>query len=189
METKQGRLCLAVAKPMENTADAIRSLRDQIVRTKLAPSGIWTIETGELYMGLHLNIMAPARFSDALRRAGHHVELIQSSARAAAAYISKRSGMPEEVQYQGRLYGRWGNVSAMLMASDSTETAAPRAALSEWSLMSDQDKAFALQGFHRCDGGYVKGEPAKPQKSDEEYRDIAARHLPNILAAVGRTSL
>lgn len=189
LEAKQGRLCLSVARPPENTAGAIRSLRDQIVRSKLAPAGIWTIETGELFMGLHLNILAPARFSDALRRAGHHVELVQSSARAAAAYISKRAGMPEEQQYRGRLYGKWGNISEVIMTSESLETAAPRAALSEWSLMSEQDKAYAQQGWHRCKGGYVKGEPAKPERTAEEYRAIAARHLPNLLAAVGRISI
>lgn len=184
IEKRHGKLCLAVARPAENSARAIRALRDRIVRAKLAPAGIWTIETGEQFAGLHLNILLPAKASTGIARHAEYVELVRESSRAAAAYIAKRTGMPSTAQFDGRLLGGWGTVSSMIMRNESLQCAAPRAALVNWSLMDETQRAHALKGWCEVPGGYVKGEPARPELSREEYAEIARRNLGKIYATL-----
>lgn len=86
---------------------------------KITGGGIWTVETGEISTGLHINILAS---SAQPMTAGQIAEAwpVKSPAdiwaapvprqdvRHVAAYISKRKGIPPQAEYSGRVYGSWG---------------------------------------------------------------------------------
>lgn len=180
---------LAVARPGENTAHAISKLRERLVRKKLAPAGIWTIETGSQFAGLHLNILAPASHLQAISQNTAYAEIVRTSSRAAAAYISKRTGMPSIQQYDGRLLGEWGTIAQHIMADTNTAAAAPQAALAELALMTETERLEKAQGWFRVPGGYVKGTPMPIERTKEEYAEIAKRHLPRLYAITRPTSL
>jgi hypothetical protein len=195
MELRQGKLALAVWKPDHNTAQAIKNIRDKLVRSKLAPSGIWTIETGELYAGLHLNTIFPARYIEDARHKAAHVEIVRSSARAAAAYIAKRSGMPSVKQYAGRLMGEWGTILQHITASQSQETATVKAAAVNMSMMSKEDlerygKTYMkklIELNYPFKGGQQSNEQEQQQRQDRtnaEYAVIARRNLSKLYEAV-----
>jgi len=86
---------------------------------KITEGGIWTVETGSISTGLHVNIIAGTM--DGLAAA--HVarawptgsnadfwvaDIPRKDARNVAAYSAKRAGMPHPDEYGGRLYGSWG---------------------------------------------------------------------------------
>jgi len=189
LEKQTGQLCFAVCKPDQNTAASIRSLRDRIVRSKLSPAGIWTIETGELFAGLHLNLLTQGGEREMLRNAGFHVETITTCARMAAAYISKKSGFPTVQQYPGRLFGKWGKIGEILLSSCEQTTACAQAALLESVLQNDEQRRIAAEGWRAVVGGYTRVSPPQPEKTAAEYKRIAEKNLPNLLAAMGRSTI
>jgi hypothetical protein len=189
LQNRFGQLALAVIKPHENTAAALRSIKEKVLRKELAPAGIWTIETGSLFCGLHLNLLTPATAARAIHEAGHHVELLRNSARSAAAYITKRGGMPPPEQYSGRLMGEWGKVAQVIMESRWPAVDTAKAALYEWSLMSPQQKADK-SAIYRDHMDFAQNhQQVKIEKTKAEYAEIARRNLSNVYAAVGRVSL
>lgn len=184
LESKFGGLCLARCSPEENTERAMKALRDRIMRARLAPAGIWSIETGSLYAGLHLNIIAPED-SD-LRASGmaDYIEPIRTTARTVAAYITKRGGMPSAEQYSGRLAGSWGSFTQALFAGKTPEATRAQAALLDHTLRSPIEQAEREAGWFRVLGGYVKGEPEQKVRTREEYAEIARRNLSKLYASM-----
>lgn len=211
IENSYGQLTLTTIKPEQNTEEAIRALRSSFMRRALAPAGIWTVETGSLFAGLHLNILSPKPLPAQWRKCETYSELVQTTARDAAAYIAKRAGMPPVDQFRGRLYGAWGKVGEILLS----EGVAPvvQAAAVELTLnggsMSEADSlgaeylriADTVEGwresedkhgrkvwFSKNDGRMVRRDPHfdKPEKSKEERAEIARRHLPNLYKSLGR---
>lgn len=86
---------------------------------KIADGGIWTVETGKISAGLHINIIAGTK--DAVTAAElarawpttspvdvWATEIPRRNARNVAAYASKQTGFPHPDEYRGRLYGSWG---------------------------------------------------------------------------------
>src|SRR3990172_8609312 len=102
IEQQHGPLVLTVLKPEQNTPAAIKALHASFMRRALAPAGVWTVETGEQFRKLHLNILSPKPLPAKWRGCRTYSELLQTTARDAAAYLAKRAGMPEEQQYKGR---------------------------------------------------------------------------------------
>lgn len=166
IEAQHGPLTITVLKPEENTAAAIRAVHASFMRRALAPAGLWTVETGELFGGLHLNIISPQVRAARWKKCQSYSELIKGTARDAAAYIAKRAGMPTPLQYQGRLYGSWGMIGAVLVRED----------------MPPIVQGAALESV--LSGVTIRG--ALPEKKEregltrEQYRDIARRHLGNL---------
>lgn len=85
----------------------------------ISEGGIWSIETGQISAGLHVNIIAgtidPVAAADLAKYwpAGSPVDIWaaqipRADVRNVAAYSAKRSGFPDEKEYSGRLYGSWG---------------------------------------------------------------------------------
>lgn len=170
MEQQYGPLTLTVLKPQENTAKAIKALHASFMRRALAPAGIWTVETGEIFRRLHLNILSPKPLPARWRGVESYQELVSATARDAAAYIAKREGLPEVQQYQGRLFGSWGQVGAILATQERFPVV----------------QAAALEVG--LSGGVVpQPEPlGRPARSKEDYREIAERHLQTLRALTGR---
>lgn len=182
LEHRHGRLALAVATPQENTASALRALRDKLLRAKLAPAGIWTIETGELYAHLHLNLLIPAASIIHARHMVDHVELVHQTTRAAAAYICKRKGMPTETQYRGRLQGEWGNVTKHLMSTKDLAAAAAQAAAINMALYPECRPESAWIYYSSLSKQTTRTPTPPPERTRDEYAAIMRKNLKGIYA-------
>jgi hypothetical protein len=209
LEQQHGQLTMTVLKPEQNTAKAVKALHASFMRRALAPAGLWTVEQGTLFGGLHLNILSPKPLP-ARWRGQCYSELLTMTARDAAAYISKREGMPEPVQYSGRLYGSWGKVGEVLMRQGGN--AIVQAAAVELAMSGGVTMRQQMQGGieYRTDEeereGWTEGDPVdgarvwwsnrdplkytrkhpRPQLSKEERAEVMRRNLPNIYAALGK---
>lgn len=163
IEQQHGQLTLTRYTPKENTAAAIKAVHASFMRRALAPTGIWTVEAGELFGKLHLNIISPAPKA-ARWKCQSYSELLTGTAREAAAYISKRKGIPTPEQYAGRLYGSFGMIGVILATQETVpivQGAAIEVALS----------GGRVQVHHDGQGKAV---------TREDFRDIARQHLGNL---------
>lgn len=183
LEHRHGKLALAVAKPLENTAAAIKALREKLLRAKLAPAGLWTIETGELFAGLHLNLVVPESAAFEFANRGAHIEAVRTTSRAAAAYICKRSGMPAPAQYDGRLIGEWGNVVQHIMSSEDLQAAPCQAAAMQLALGGHR----SITDYYKTDAQIAEEaqqrHEATREKTRDEYAAIARRNLAAVYLA------
>lgn len=211
MEQQYGQLTMTVLKPEQNTAEAVMALRASFLRRKLAPAGIWTVETGTKFLGLHLNILSPKPLHTKIKRCESYSEILRESGRAAAAYIAKRSGMPAREQYSGELWGSFGQIGQILVNQNSApvvQAASVEVALSggvsvdrlsansESEYRTDQDEARGWREGEQFQGRRVwwcldgSGEytykPPRPQLTREERAAIMRRNLPNLYAAIGK---
>jgi len=122
-------------EPGEGRSRTIDAIRDAYIRQAGTEAGIWTIEQGAKTGILHANILTHDHRIPKTRNARVHVEPLQGSIRNVAAYISKRSQLPDMGTYNGRLYGRWGSLNSWLAAPDMPPV--PRAAYMENHILKD----------------------------------------------------
>lgn len=174
LEQQYGELTLTVLKPAMNTPEAIKALHSSFMRRALAPAGIWTVETGEMFRKLHLNILSPKPLPAKWRGIESYSELVRATARDAAAYITKRKGMPEQQQYSGRLYGCWGQVGEIL-ATQERHPVVQAAALE-----------VVLSGKREPMPEADKVQERPRERSKAEYAEIMRRNLPVLRAMTGR---
>jgi len=212
IEAAHGQLTMTVLVPSESNAAAIKALHASFMRRALTPAGIWTVEQGEQFGGLHLNILSPKPAPARWRNCKTYSELVQVTARDAAAYIAKRSGMPALEQYSGRLYGAWGKVGDILASEAvavTVQAAAIESRLNGGQIVKNyqaqvvdagsqyRTEAEEMEGW--TEGAPVGGrrvwwsntdptkytwKPEKPVLSKNERAEIMRKHLPNIYAAV-----
>lgn len=109
-----------------------------------------------------------------MKRAAIWQAPITSSARVVAAYVSKMAGMPAKEEYPGRLYGTAGPLWQWL----ATGTGLPliEAAKTQYDL--DPSPLSTPSGVDEA--VFMRGTP----HTHDDYREIAARRLPEILRAV-----
>lgn len=212
MEKQHGQLTLTVLCPDKNSQQEINRLRASFVRRSLAPAGIWTVETGSQFNGLHLNILSPRPAPARWRDCKTYSELVQTTSREAAAYIAKRSGMPQPEQYAGRLMGTFGQLFTFL-ASDQVPPTVQAAAI-ELTLSGKGDTMTKAEldkpkstpandpaNWYEDAASYDPNKPSgycpnNPEESNppwrrralslDERREIMRRHLPGIYAAIGK---
>jgi len=152
---------------------AVTDARAEFLR-KTSPRGaIWTIEQSQNTGNLHINVLTPeTTIPTLLHSSALHARAI-TEPRRVAAYISKREQMPDQDAYPGRLYG----------------TAGP---LWQWLTAKGQQpiiQAAAIQADINTDAGRLA--PMGPARisdaikplSQDDYRRIAERRLPDLLAA------
>jgi len=184
LEHRHGKLALAIAKPASNDAASIKHLHGKLLRQKLAPSGLWTIETGELFAGLHLNLLIPAENMHQATGSVEHIEIVRTTARAAAAYISKRKGMPTERQYSGRLLGEWGSCIQHLMRSDNLQAAPCQAAALAMALEGKRSIADYYKTDKQIAEKIAGQHLEKQEKTRDEYAAIMRRNLSAVYLAI-----
>jgi predicted transcriptional regulator len=170
IEEEHGALTLTVIKPAENTMAAVKALHASFMRRALAPAGLWTVETGEQFRRLHLNILSPKPLPAKWRHCQSYEQLVCTTARDAAAYIAKRAGMPDELQYRGRLYGSWGQVGVILATQE------------QYPVVQAATLEIVLGGGERIESRAN----APPARSKEDFAEIMRRHLPVVRALTGR---
>lgn len=173
LESIVGPLDWTTLQPASAAFAAIADARAEFLR-KTAPRGaIWTVEQSPNTGNLHLNLLTPAIAPPQLiHAAAFHIRAIDNPRRV-AAYIAKREQMPSRDAYDGRLYG----------------TAGP---LWQWITAKGQQpivQGAAIQHDINADAGRLA--PMGPARiSDtiaplgpDDYRRIAERRLPDLLAA------
>ena len=202
LEKHFGPLTLTVLVPESNTQEAIRRLRASFIRRTLASSGLWTIETGSQFAGLHINFLSPAPITASWKNAKCYSELVNTTSREAAAYIAKRSGLPPKEQFIGRTSGTFGQLFNYLSNKDAPPLV--QAATIEASLRGEimkknpEQDIQPMQDWSKIDRSkptfFNKDFPAqcnpplmKKELSPADKYEIMRKHLPLLYAACDLT--
>jgi hypothetical protein len=109
-----------------------------------------------------------------LRRAAIWQAPLEFGARVAAAYIAKREQMPTKDEFGGRLYGTAGPLWQWLAGNGAPPTVA--AAKTQYDL--DQMPLRTASGV--SEELFIAGR----EYTHDDYREIAARRLPDVMRAV-----
>lgn len=173
------QLQLIVLRPHNATQPGMRAAIRAAIRNNGLRAGIWTVELGQKAGTLHANILTHDGPIKQTNSATTHAEPVRTNARAVAAYISKRSQHPDREIYDGRTYGAWGRMADILVAEDMPPIVT--GATLERTLTPAAERQTPPPPPRQP-------APATPL-TREEYRVIANRHLPRLLAAArGETS-
>lgn len=170
-------LWLSRLTPASNTGEALNKLKSSILREKLAPAGIWSIETGDELGKLHLNIISPRLRDSKIIPAGSYSEPINSRAAIVAAYITKRESIPQPQQYAGRCYGYFGQ----LLGAIKDQRTAPivQAAIIQQQIISAlPDIAAALPT------PYLDRQAELEAAARDRHKGIARKHLATFYGAL-----
>ena len=201
LEKKHGPLSLTVLVPELNTQAEIKRLRASFIRRAISPAGIWTVETGTEFNGLHLNILSPSPARTKYRKCKTYSELVQSTSRDAAAYISKQSGMPAITQYAGNLFGGFGQFINFCLddkACAPVQAAALEVVMSGKSYLMPKTVAYSREPdwskvdrtkelFYNADFPDLCNPPLLVMESSWEQRQaIMRKHTVAIHAALGQ---
>lgn len=114
---------------IRTTAPAQINSHRQALQRKLSPLGIhgglWTIETGKISTGLHVNLVMGSDEPIVAQQIAQFwpvdgevwcQQISQGDVRNVAAYSAKAEGFPEKDEYPGRLFGSWGSWKTPLQA-------------------------------------------------------------------------
>lgn len=166
------QLQLIVLRPEVTAPKGMQAAIRAAIRNNGLRAGIWTVERGPKAGTLHANILTHAAPLKPHRSAQQHAELVRTDARTVAAYISKRNQAPGADHYAGKTYGAWGKLSDFLL--DATMPPIITAAAIEHDLHDPAEPPPPEPTrFLR---------PQRQELTREEYRAIAARHLPHLAA-------
>jgi hypothetical protein len=166
------QLSLVVVTPADKTPVAMQKAIRAAIRNNGLRAGIWTVERGEKAGTLHANLLTHHTGIKPQRGATIHAETVRTSARTVAAYISKRRQAPRADEYAGKTYSTWGR-------------------LADWAYHRDQSpiiQGAAIETDMQGRDNQPAPQPARimpaaaPDLSIDEYRAIAARHMPTLAA-------
>jgi hypothetical protein len=141
-----------------------------------AYGGLFSVEIGAQFRGLHLNLILEAQSSLTADHIATTLSPLHCSIWSApittedlphvAAYINKREAIPNHREWPGRAYGTFGTWrSAKSIIQTQRLSPIASAAMHEAEL-----RAFAL----------APDTPAPDMKTPADFREIAARHLPAL---------
>lgn len=164
------QLQLIVVKPADATPRGMQAAIRAAIRNNGLSAGVWTVELGTEAATLHGNIIAPDEPIKPSSKAITYAEPLREHVRAVAAYISKRSQIPPPDIYTGKTWGSWGRLGDML-ATDAMPAIVQGAEIEQ-----------QLSGRTHRPGQIPDILSAQPERklSPDEYRQIAARHLPTL---------
>lgn len=172
------QLQLIVLKPLDHIGATLRRGIQACIRNNNLPAGIWTIEKGPKTGLIHANILTQAAPIKALKGIDTHSEIARNNARIIAAYISKREQIPAPEHWTGRTYASWGHISHTL--NSEKMPAIIHGCAVENALRIAHKEPLPEEPALRAS--------APHNLSQQEYAEIAARHLPR-LAALGKAML
>lgn len=166
------QLQLIVIKPAEPTPRGMQAAIRAAIRNNGLTAGVWTVELGTEAATLHGNIIAPDAPIRPSSTYHAHAEPLREHVRAVAAYISKRSQVPPADCYTGKTWGSWGRLGDML-------TTAAMPAIVQGAEIEQQLNGRTHRPGTRPD--ILTAPPSAPLTKDQ-YREIAARHMPTLAA-------
>lgn len=164
------QLQLIVIKPAEPTPRGMQAAIRAAIRNNGLDAGVWTVELGTEAATLHGNIIAPDQPIRPSSKAITYAEPLREHVRAVAAYISKRSQVPPPDLYTGKTWGSWGRLGDMLATNGMP-------AIIQGAEIEQQLSGRAHRPGQIPD---ILSAPSERQLSKEEYRAIAARHMPTL---------
>jgi hypothetical protein len=166
------RLDWVTITPAREGEAALVAARNQFLKVSRPAGAVWTVEIGAESGKLHTNIIMPSQDAAPLRAAAIHVVKDITEPRRVAAYISKRSQHPGKQDFKGRLYGTAGPLWQYLTSGEAEPLATAAALQHEInSVAGTQPKTYSAPAA-----------PAADPLTMADYRAIAKRHLPDILA-------
>lgn len=163
---------MARLTPYNNTEAEIKRLKAAIKRRLGENDAIWSIEQGSEKNLLHINLLSPVEFFKSFKLAEYWQGKQVENLRQAAAYMLKRSQIPELSAYSGRQFGSFRSMSELYSASEQLPiiqaAAAEKITLAGWPLPTP----------------YVERqrEIERMRTSDRSYSDIANDHLHKLRA-------
>lgn len=166
------QLQLIVIKPTGTTPAHMQRAIRACIRNNGLRAGIWTIEQGDKAGTLHANLLTHGDGIKPARDGEIHASQIRSTIRATAAYISKRRQSPDPQHYGGKTFGTWGRVSDHLHAPDLPALVV--------GAVIEADMPDAPPPPASRPTGSSHEPPA--ELTVDQYREIAARHLPHLAA-------
>lgn len=166
------QLQLIVVKPADATPRGMQAAIRAAIRNNGLRAGIWTVELGAEAATLHGNIIAPDEPIKPSSKAITYAEPLREHVRVVAAYISKRSQVPPPDIYPGKTWGSWGKVGDIL-------TAPAMPAIIQGAEIEQQLSGRTHRPGQRP---VINTEQPAPQLTQDEYRAIAARHMPTLAA-------
>jgi len=181
-----GNLRWHILYPNQLGADALRAVRSDWLHSAKPLGAVWTIEHSKKTNALHCNIITPAGSLHEPANAHHWTQLVQGNPRHVGAYIGKRHQMPSTDDYTGRLWGTAGQIWNLLANQKHDPLVAAAAAqyaidshamLSHAASLTLTESEKNRRKWHTEE---IAAEKAK-QKTPEEYREIAARWIPDLL--------
>ena len=158
--------------PDDYGKSTVDSIRAAYLRALPDASGVWTVERGEQAGKLHANILTQHHRVPRIKGAQVHLAPVVGALRNVAAYISKRSQIPDMRHHSGRLFGRFGTVGQWLLAPESPPVV--RAAAIEKNILRN----WGPLGL--ADPRWLTKTPE--QHEHEEGIERARRHLPKLMA-------
>jgi len=160
--------------PDERGQAALLACRAAFLRAEEPPGAIWTVEIAPTTGRLHCNILHPTSSPRAMRAARLWQAPLAGNIREVAAYISKREQMPPPDHFDGRLYGTAGTLWQYLAGTEAPPVVA--AAKTQYDL--DPAPLHANSGVSR------RLFVTAAAHTTDDYREIAARRIPDLLRAV-----
>lgn len=174
LERQYPALTWITLTPDASNRRTIDAIRDAYLRQADAQAGIWTIERGTQSGKLHCNIITNHHTAPRTRAADIHIAQVRGSVRDIAAYISKRSQIPDLSHYAGRTFGKFGLLRDFLATSGMPEVVQAKAL----EMRAPEQKAW--ERFRPAH----ERQPDKPATHDEDYVANMRRHLPRIMSII-----
>lgn len=97
--------------PDINSPVEIERIKSAIKRQLGAYSGLWSVEVGEVFGLLHLNIITPKNILKPIKGTHYWQGQALENLRRYAAYMVKPSQIPDLSQYRGRQFGSWQSMT------------------------------------------------------------------------------
>ena len=172
LERQYPALAWITLTPEASNRRTIDAIRDAYLRQADAQAGIWTIERGTQSGKLHCNIITNHHTAPRTRAAEIHIAQVRGNIRDIAAYISKRSQIPDLSHYPGRTFGKFGMLRDFLTTRGMPEIVQAKAL---------EMRAPELSAWERHRPAYDH-QPEKPDGQVEDYAANMRRHLPRIFS-------
>jgi len=169
----QPNLYWTILQHRSNDHQELAALRRAWARRNNPPGALWTLERGQLTGNLHCNIIHCGALSRPPLDELHWSTVITGNHRRVAAYISKPATAPIDLAPHTHLYGTLGPLWLHLTRARQAPTvqAAAYQLAIDLATRTEQPPNAPPQA------------PAANATSTADYRAIAARYLPDLLAA------
>lgn len=174
IERRYPALTWITLTPSTSSRRTIDAIRDAYLRQADTEAGLWTIERGTQSGRLHCNIITTHHLAPRTRGAEIHAAAIRGNVRDIAAYISKRSQIPDLSHYAGRVFGKFGMLRDFLPTNGMPEVV--QAAYIEQHVMPND--AWHRHMPERERTAWHANHPP------EDYKANMRKHLPRIFEII-----
>lgn len=166
------QLTFTIITPNERGQSALKQYKRAYLKRCAFEVALFTVEKGALSQRLHLNLIHDGYAPTQQQSCQVWQEKAIRKARDLAHYIAKPESQPTRDEYQGKTWGTLGQITRLL--ADPTQPLHINMAAAETMLDLQTDNP------HQPCEPLIKYE--KNQLTRDQYRDIAARHLPKLHA-------